>query len=483
VGRVTSLTVNPDKGSVIVTYTIEHKYIDSFRIREDSAHWISTGLLGRAQLCISMGSPDAAIIPDGTIPMGESSADFSQTVTSGGETLDNAKGAPAGAKKLVITLNKKQEDILFSAVKTLKDNRGKIKQFIERMTKFADALNNAETTMGKLVKENTIHDQIDVTLETMNEKLPEIGDFAGNLNTALEENRVKVKNTIDDAVLKSQNMNEMMDAVAQSLESNKNNIKKSTDKLAEVTPDINRFLDDADRTTGGIVEKKGTPGKYIMDEELEKEIIKGLDSISEGTNAITQFTSNAGRFKTFLGFGMQSNALEWNTRADLYLKMVPRSSKEYLVGATFYLNYDKPEAASGLDPRGSGFDGSAFTGLLGWKFFNDSLTLRLGAIEGMPGVGLEYCFFHGDSIDTKKTPHITSLQLELRMMDKDYEDWETEYMARAFVKHDFGNGLIFRCGGENLFNTPRFVIGFACEWLDRDIKHLTGILGKARHRK
>ena len=117
-----------------------------------------------------MGSPDAAIIPDGTIPMGESSADFSQTVTSGGETLDNAKGAPAGAKKLVITLNKKQEDILFSAVKTLKDNRGKIKQFIERMTKFADALNNAETTMGKLVKENTIHDQIDVTLETMNEK-------------------------------------------------------------------------------------------------------------------------------------------------------------------------------------------------------------------------------------------------------------------------------------------------------------------------
>ena len=462
-----------------MTYTVEHGHVKDFCLREDSTHWISANLYGSAQLCISMGSPDSAIIPDGTIPMGGQPTDFSQAITSGGETLDHAKGIPAGAKKLVITLNKKQEDILMSAVKTLENNQGKFRQFVERISKFADALNSTETMMGKLVKKDTVHDQIDKTLDTMNEKLPEAAEFGGNLNTAIEENRNEIKNTIDNLALKSRSMNEMIDVAEQSLDNNKNNIKKNISKLAEVTPGINQFLDDANRTTDDIVKKKGTLGKYIMDEEFEKEVVKGLDDINKGIDQVVQFASSASRLQTFLGFGMQSNTLEWTTRADIYLKMVPNSSKEYLIGTTFYVNHDEPEPASGLDWRESSFDELTLTALLGWKFFGDTFTLRLGALEGTAGGALEYSFFHQSVDGLKKDSDIsiTSLHFELRMMDKDYEDWDTEYMARVFVKHDFGNGLIFKIGGEDLFNTPRFVIGFAFEWLDQDIKYLTGATG------
>jgi len=48
-------------------------------------------------------------------------------------------------------------------------------------------------------------------------------------------------------------------------------------------------------------------------------------------------------------------------------------------------------------------------------------------------------------------------------------------MLRAFVKHSFGRGIIVQVGGENLLNTPRFMVGFVFEYKDEDIKYVASL--------
>ena len=479
IGEVTDIRIRQDMNGFLVEYNVDSERTGSFRPRQDSEFSIATDLFNRACLTISLGSPGSTLIAPGDVPYGTDPGEYGSLITKAGRALEQAESVPQNAKDLVINLSADQEELLTAASEALEKNRGKISKTIADLVRFTGYLSDPQNTAGSLVKKDEAHDHMDEVLDKLNSAIPDYTEDAESLNEILSANRKGIAEFTGDFADISVELENTSESTKEFLEDNEDGINGSIAYLNDGMPRFNRFMDDTNRFTEDVVEKRGTFGKYVMDDRFEKEVLKSIDNLNEGIDGVLQYTASSSRLQTFLGFGMQSNTIEWAARTDLYMKMVPNSSKEYFIGASFYLNYDEPEAASGLEPRESLFDGLAFTGLLGWRYFDDSLTLRLGAIESMPGGSLEYCFYHGGSIDTKKTPHITSLQIELRMMDKDYEDWDTEYMARAFVKHDFGNGWILKIGGDDLFNTPRFVMGFAFEWVDQDVKYLTGVLSKA----
>lgn len=90
VGRVTSITFSPDLGDKRIQVQMEVSRRFAERVRADSvARVTNRGVLGDKAIDVSLGAPEAALIPDrGEIQTG-SSGELSQMLKTSGEILDN----------------------------------------------------------------------------------------------------------------------------------------------------------------------------------------------------------------------------------------------------------------------------------------------------------------------------------------------------------------------------------------------------------
>jgi len=488
VGKVTDVEIDREYNRVKVTYTVNENHADYVKIQADSRHRIGTDLFGRAYLAVSFGKEGGREVKEGmiTIP-GEKPTDLGQIMDDAGGIMREAEGLPTEVKKLTISLNENQENVLNEILDILQENRPHLKIFLEKIADVAASISNAEGTIGKLVKEDAVYTKADKVMSRIN-SLGARFDTTGKLiNEILGENKQNIRKVTDNLADASPDFARSMETISEMLEENRETLKRIITGVSEATPKVNKSLFDINIMTDKMAKGEGLFGAAIMDDEFKKNIDKAISDISDAAEEITVFAKGANRLSTFLGIDVRSNALDRETQALLYLRITPSSHKEYFLGGTFYINHEEPDPAEypDLDWREGTFDGMTFNLLLGWRFFNDRLTLKVGALESVVGGIAEYsiCYNTGGVRKPYRAfPQITSFSIEARALDKDYEkgdyeEWENEVMLRALIKHRFGNGLTLQIGGDNLLNIPRFMVGFSFEFLDEDIKYVAGTVG------
>jgi len=358
---------------------------------------------------------------------------------------------------------------------------------MDNITDVATAISSAEGTIGKLVKEDKIYDKADSAMDKINVIGREFSDVGRQTNEVISENRRNIKTITTDLADTSPHLERGVKAVSDMVEENRENIKKITTDLTVTMPRVNKSLYDVNIITGQIARGEGTVGAAVMDNGFKVKVDKAIDSIGKAADELTKFASGANDLKSFLGVDIRSNILDRETQANLFLRLAPSSKKEYVIGGTFYINYEEPDPALDLEWREARFDEMTFTILLGWRFFGDKVALKIGAIESVFGGIFEYSKIHEGVKRKDGTERISlsTLRFEVRALDQDYEEplevigfekeyekWETPIMLRLIGRHNFGNGLTIQMGAENLANTPRFMFGFVFEYMDEDIKYV-----------
>lgn len=488
VGKITDVEIDGSRNMVKVTYTVAEEHMDFVTIRSDSEHRIGTDLFGRAYLAISFGSEKGTVISGGEIPVpGKRPTDLGSIMDSTGGVIKEAEGLPTEVKKLTISLNENQESVLNEILKILRENRPHLKTFLEKIADVAASISGAQGTIGKLVKQDSIYKKADKAMGHFNSIGMRFNSTGKLINEILGENKQNIKKVTDNLADASPDFARSISTISAMLEENREKLKQIITGVSEATPKVNKSLYDINIMTGKMAKGKGTIGAAIMDDAFKKSVDKAVTGIGKAADELTAFAGGANRLRTFLGIDVRNNTMDLETRATVYLKITPSTHKEYYLGGTFYINYEEPDTAEfpDLKWREGTFDEMTFNVLLGWRFFHDSLTLKVGAIESVIGGIAEYSIYYSKD-DTRgmysARPQITTFSVEARALDEDYEnpdyeEWENEVMLRALLKHRFGNGLTLQIGGDNLLNTPRIMVGFSFEFLDEDIKYVAGTVG------
>jgi len=484
VGKVSAIEIDTERNLVKVSYTIAPEHSGYVKIREDSVHSVGTDLFGRAHLAISFGSPGARVVPPGEVPaLGKRPTDLGKIMDSAGTVITEAEGLPTEVKKLTISLNKNQQKLLNEFLRMLQENRPHIKLFLAKIADIASSLARAEGTLGKLIKQDAIYRKADTAMDRINEIGSRFSRAGKMVNEILQDNKGNIRRITDEAAKASPEFRRTVETISAMLRENRDTIRKIVQGISEAAPKVNKSLAHINAITAQVARGKGLLGAVIMDEAFKKTVDKTVAHIDEAANEISSFAGGANRLRTFLGIEARSNPLQRRTQAFLFLKISPSARKEYLLGGNFYINYEEPDPAAypDIEWREASFECMTFTLLLGWRFFHERLTLKAGAVEGVPGGVAEYSVRHGKTgSESGLAPvHLTTFSLEARALDKryessDYEEWKTPLILRAFVRRTFGNGLTVFVGGDNLLNVPRFLVGFRFEYLDEDIKYVAG---------
>ncbi|MFC1582875.1 MlaD family protein, partial [Planctomycetota bacterium] len=432
VGEVVTVEVDPQASLAKVTFQIEPAQAKFVKIHNDSEHRIGADLFGRARLEIAFGTHESGVIgPDQPSPKGVNPTNLGQMMDSAGQVLDETKGLPTEVKKLTISLNENQEKVLMEFLQILQENRPNIKRIIDRIADISVALSTAKGTIGKLIKEDGLYKKTDTFMDKANVIGTRFGTTGKIVNEILGENRTNIKKVTDNLADASPHLSRGLKTINEIMDENRETVKRILDDVEDITPKINKSMADVNVITDQMAKGRGTIGNLLMNEDMAATVTKTIKGIDTAATEITKFASGANDLKTYLGLDFRAMPQDQSSRANIFLKLQPAANKEYYLGGTFYINYDEPEIATDLEWREAAFDQMSFNILLGWRFWEQRLTFKVGALESVIGGIFEYNFNYGLREDPSKAFQVTTLGIEARAMDKDYEDWETEIMMRA----------------------------------------------------
>lgn len=204
VGRITDISVR--SGTVRIDFSLAK----GTPVRKDSeASLRMTNLLGGQFLGLTFGSPQAELLPDGSVVMGKDVA--------GVDTLmANLGDLSSGAKNLVTDLNRNQQEVMGKMSAMLDENRehirgtmrnldsitskfdrgdGSLALLLNDKTLYANTnavtanlkaitekIEKGEGTIGKLVSDEAFYAEAKQAMTVMHEGMRDVRDIAGKIN-------------------------------------------------------------------------------------------------------------------------------------------------------------------------------------------------------------------------------------------------------------------------------------------------------------
>ncbi|MDQ7779069.1 MAG: hypothetical protein RDV41_05100, partial [Planctomycetota bacterium] len=218
---------------------------------------------------------------------------------------------------------------------------------------------------------------------------------------------------------------------------------------------------------------EGTIGKLITDDSLYKKAENSLDSIE-------QFLGASTKIRTFLGFETKSYSESGYSISKAYARIQPRDNKFFQVGVAM-LGMNHEERLDYEDKMEKGEDDVIMKPdvQLGYGFYDNRLTARIGVFEGRAGAGMDYQLF------VPPVNHDIRLTMEMRQA---YSDWEDEDLdertdqplVRAELSTRLWNNLSLYAGANRLFDDPEPYYGIGFEYEDEDLRYLVSLMGLSR---
>ncbi|MBI2933211.1 MAG: MCE family protein [Planctomycetes bacterium] len=384
---------------------------------------------------------------------------------------------------------------------------------MDEVRKVAAAINQGEGTVGLLVKERRLYDEVVATVDEAKTAVTQLRDIVGGLGQKLDRTdttlgRLLNTSELHDELMKT--MGQLQAAVADAANEIRGatrgegplgalvNDKEMADNLRHTAANLKKISQDFASVTDRVAKGEGTLGKLVTEDKLYQDAERTLQGVDK-------ILGRAGRSKLFVTAETKNYPESEVLVSKLGLRIEPDETKYFYAGASFLsLDKDGPirferQIQENENDTIASFDALAFY-RVPW-FLTDNLGLKAGMIEGKPAVGVEVDF-------EAFADYPVHLDFEIRdaYNDLDDEDIDEEIggpMTRLWLKLPLWpgqaepdpNGQIARprewwerflhafkvFGGVNrLQDNPEFFVGFGLEYRDEDIKTLVGLLSAGR---
>jgi phospholipid/cholesterol/gamma-HCH transport system substrate-binding protein len=502
VGKVTKIDFR--ERFVDVHLLIQEDQVQIYRGAEFIVEDVST--LGGKQISITRGDPDKGPIDWTEIHPGKSRP-----------TLPKAVEGVTSSLKQFIDENRE-------SARQMMDNLRDASARVDVITK---KINQGDGTVPKLLNESDLYDNLNDAVRTTGSLLSAIAEGKGSIGPLftrpdIYENLEFITRQIVQGkgllgqMLVDERLAGEIGGVVTNVERITRSIEEGRGTLGRLVNDPSLY-DNIDSIAARLNRGEGTLGRLLTDEVLYSELtdlatnLKSvsthLDSISDkidkGEGTVGRLVNDTAildkaeetlqeakdvlaafkKFKTFVGTSGKYLGHQRMMVGRLYLRVEVSPSKFLLVGGSWL----------GLDPTGSvHYEGDADGDRgddvffepeiqLGFRYFDNLATLRLGLIEGQFGGGIDFDIplstslgsslrftfdarvaysdrdFDGDNIDENVSPLIARFEASIFLLDH----------VRLFA------------GAHNFFGSIGFTGGIAFEYHDDDIKNLVGFMGLA----
>jgi phospholipid/cholesterol/gamma-HCH transport system substrate-binding protein len=320
----------------------------------------------------------------------------------------------------------------------IEKNQDEVRELLSGAISIIKDASAGKGTLGMLIKDDSLYNNLNDSTDSMKRLLKNAEDGKGTIGRLLQEDQL-YKDA--DDVIKS--------------------LKDSADSL--------------NRTLKHIEEGKGPIGKAIYDEELSRQI-------SDAGNSVNKLLDPVIKTKVYAGAEGKYYLDSKSTLSDLYIRIEPRESRYFLIGASF-LSFDKDQNIVDFEDKLNDKDQTfvKVNLLTAYKLFDDRLTARIGLLEGKFGGGIDW-----------ELPFTGSLVSQLMFtlegrdaynsVDKENIDENLDAgMVRAYLTVKLGKHFKVFAGGSRLFDDdPELMGGFCFEYVDEDIKNFVTLIGLSR---
>jgi phospholipid/cholesterol/gamma-HCH transport system substrate-binding protein len=275
VGRITKITVLNDR--VQIDFEVKHET----RIKTDTVAGLRlTNLLGGQFLGLSLGSPDAPLLPAGEVVKGKDAANIDIIVDNVGDVIKDAK-------LFIKELNANQNDVMHKISGILDENRGNLKSSVANLNSITGKLDRGEGALGQLLNDKTLYADARATVADLREASAKINKGEGTLGKLIN----------DEALYRD-----------------------ARTTLASINDSFKDFRDIAAKINKG----EGTLGKLVNDDALYGEAKGAIADISESFKSIREITDKISNGEGTLGKLVNEDTLYRDTTAAM--KKVQRAA-------------------------------------------------------------------------------------------------------------------------------------------------------------
>ncbi len=245
-----------------------------------------------------------------------------------------------------------------------------------------------------------------------------------------------------------------------------NDLKQGIKEMKEMAESIKNTFKRIERGDG-------TVGKLVTDDTLYKKAENTFESLE-------QFPGASTKIRTFLGFETKFFGESGYSLSKVYARIVPREGKFFQAGVAMF-NLDKDGPLDFEDKLEKGEDDIIIKPdvQLGYGFYDNRLTARIGFLEGRIGGGLDYLLY------VPPLNHDLKLSLEVReaytdVKDEDLNERVDQPLVRAQVSTELWNNLRLYAGANRITDGPEFFGGVGFEYEDEDLRYLVSLMGVGR---
>lgn len=283
VGNVEDIRISPypeNQRAVEIVMRVVRSYQN--QIRQDSVVTLETvGLLGESYVNITRGTPDQAVLPEGTTVNSREEADIKQIVQNTNDVISNLRVLSAKLNDITTQIEAGQGSIgklIYDQAfyNRLNETTGSLQRVVSRIEK-------GEGTLGKLMTDETLYQRSVATVDRVNKVIEDIQRGKGTMAKFI--NDPTLYNNVDQVVARA---NTLMDKV--------NNGQGTLGKLA-TDPQLYTRMNDTFARLNTITERieqgQGTLGKLSTDPTLFNNLSDSSQSIRE---FLTEFKKDPKKF-------------------------------------------------------------------------------------------------------------------------------------------------------------------------------------------
>jgi phospholipid/cholesterol/gamma-HCH transport system substrate-binding protein len=218
---------------------------------------VMAGLIGGNYISVDMGSPGAPPLPDGAEIKTEVSPDLNTIMAEVGGLGKQLQDSLGTFSKALSGDGKNGGGIIQKLDKLVTDNSARVDATMANLQEITDKINHGEGTLGKLVNDPALHDQLLATVAEIKSAATDAKQFASNAEGIMDQIK-SGQGTLGALVYDQKAADDIRTSIA--------NIRSVSDKLAK---------------------GEGTLGKLINDDSLYNSAevtIKKVDRTIDGLN-------------------------------------------------------------------------------------------------------------------------------------------------------------------------------------------------------
>ncbi len=339
----------------------------------------------------------------------------------------------------------------------------------EKARSIADRMDRGEGTLGKLSTDSKLYDDLADVMNAAKDLLNKMRTGEGTIGALLNERDLydEMRDTtasLRDITRKISEGQGMAGRIVNDEELG-SDFKDAVREFKESMKNMNSITDKLDKG-------QGTAGRLLSDDSLYNKADKAVDSLNKTLGSLASL-------RTLLGVEYRTFYETKVSEAMVYMDVYPAENKFlHLGGMSISVPEDSKNATESQQENDGNQNLLKIDAQLGYKFFDNRLTLRGGLLEGKPGGGIDYEW------NLPYVHHDVRFTIEGRDAYNDVGDEDYDEKAGMIYNFEVSSRvwkyLRLEAGISRLGADAEFYTGFAFEWEDDDIRKFIGLISAAK---